>query len=63
MGVCVRSQVSWWSTSPLLRQALRQLPLQNIWLPPELRRLLGREDFGSDPGGLLQFEKENEDDR
>ena len=52
-----------WRRAQVLHQALRRLPHRDIWLPPELRRLLDREDFGSDPDGLLQFDEENEDDR
>lgn len=49
-----------WRRAQVLEKALRRLPHQEIWLPPELRRLLDHEDFGTHPDGLLQFEDEDE---
>jgi len=51
-----------WRRARVLQQALCQLPHRDIWLPPEIRRLLADEDLGGDPGGLLQL-KQDEDER
>lgn len=52
-----------WRRVQVLRQALARLPHQEVWLPPEVRHLLEHPDAGRDPSGLLQFEREEEDER
>jgi hypothetical protein len=52
-----------WRRAQVLQQALRQLPHGDVWLPPEIRRILEREAFGGGPHGLLQFKGQNEDER
>jgi len=37
-----------WRRARVLLEALRQLPHQDLWLPPELRRLLNDHDLGHD---------------
>lgn len=37
-----------WRRARVLLHALRQLPHQDLWLPPELRQLLDDDDFGGD---------------
>ncbi|HSN82721.1 MAG TPA: hypothetical protein VLS88_09105 [Polyangiales bacterium] len=50
-----------WRRAMVLQQALRRLPHRDIWLPPELRRLLADEDFGEDADGLLQLKQDEEE--
>lgn len=52
-----------WRRAQVLQDALRQLPHTDIWLPPEIRRILDAEGFGSGPPGLLQFKGANEEER
>lgn len=51
-----------WRRASVLQRALRRLPHRDIWLPPELRRLLADEDFGEDPDGLLQLKQDEEEE-
>jgi len=47
-----------WRRAEVLLDALRRLPHQDIWLPPEIRRLLSSEDFCGGPPGLLGLKEE-----
>jgi hypothetical protein len=47
-----------WRRARVLQQALCRLPHHDIWLPPELRRLLADEDLVRDPDGLLQLKQD-----
>lgn len=49
-----------WSRARVLVDALRRLPHQDIWLPPEIRRLLQGDDFGDRPARLLRWREEDE---
>lgn len=40
-----------WRRLRILLDALQRLPHEGLWLPPEVRRLVGDEDFGSSEGG------------
>jgi len=42
-----------WRRAQVLLGALRQLPHRNVWLPPEIRRLLQREDICDNPVPLI----------
>ncbi len=42
-----------WRRAEVLLRALRQLPHQEVWLPPELRRLLDVDDFCDNPVRLI----------
>ena len=42
-----------WKRASVLLSALRQLPNDDVWLPPEIRRVLEREDCGPGPDRLL----------
>jgi hypothetical protein len=45
-----------WRRAQVLLDALRRLPHREIWLPPEIRRLLQSNDFGVKPVRLLSLE-------
>jgi len=47
-----------WSRAEVLLKALRRLPHREIWLPPEIRRLLENEDFGDKAVRLIGLEDE-----
>lgn len=47
-----------WRRAEVLLDALRRLPHQEIWLPPEIRRLLSSEDFCGKPLRLLRLNDE-----
>ena len=47
-----------WRRAEVLLDALRRLPHQDIWLPPEIRRLLPSEDFCGKSPGLLGLKDE-----
>ena len=49
-----------WRRAGVLLKALRQLPHCDIWLPPEIRRLLQSDDFCENPVGLLPSEDEEQ---
>ncbi|MBW2510214.1 MAG: hypothetical protein JRE81_16415, partial [Deltaproteobacteria bacterium] len=49
-----------WRRAEVLLDALRRLPHRDIWLPPEIRRLLGRNDFGDKPVRLLTWKGKDE---
>jgi len=47
-----------WRRAEVLLDALRRLPHQEIWLPPEIRRLLSSHDFCGKPLRLLRLKDE-----
>lgn len=47
-----------WRRAEVLLDALRRLPHQEIWLPPEIRRLLSSDDFCGKPLRLLRLNDE-----
>jgi hypothetical protein len=47
-----------WRRAEVLLDALRRLPHQQIWLPPEIRRLLASEDICDNALRLLRLEDE-----
>ncbi|MBT8469440.1 MAG: hypothetical protein HKN10_18045 [Myxococcales bacterium] len=47
-----------WRRAEVLLDALRRLPHQSIWLPPEIRQLLSSEDFCGKPLRLLGLKNE-----
>jgi len=47
-----------WRRAEVLLDALRRLPHQEIWLPPEIRRLLTSDDFCGQPLRLLRLNDE-----
>ena len=49
-----------WRRAEVLLKALRRLPHGDLWLPPEIRRLLQSEDFCDDAVRLVTFEEEEE---
>ena len=49
-----------WRRAEVLLDALRRLPHRDIWLPPEIRRLLQSEDFCEKPPRLLSLEDRGE---
>jgi len=49
-----------WRRAEVLLDALRRLPHQDVWVPPELRRLLQSDDFCDNPVRLLPLEEEEE---
>lgn len=49
-----------WRRANVLLDALRRLPHEGIWLPPEIRELLDREDCGDSTDRLLRWEDEGE---
>jgi len=49
-----------WRRAEVLLDALRRLPHQDVWIPPELRRLLQSDDFCDNPVRLLRLEEEEE---
>lgn len=50
-----------WRRAEVLLEALRRLPHGDIWLPPEIRRRLDRDDFCSEPVRLLRLGEEEQD--
>ena len=49
-----------WRRAEVLLDALRRLPHRDIWLPPEIRGLLQRNDFGGKPARLLTWRGKDE---
>jgi len=49
-----------WRRAEVLLGALRRLPHGDVWLPPEVRRLLQSEDFCDDAVRLIPFGNEEE---
>ena len=49
-----------WRRAEVLLRALRRLPHQDIWLPPEIRRLLQHQDSCDTPVPLLRWKDEDE---
>ena len=49
-----------WRRANVLFDALRRLPHEDIWLPPEIRELLDREDCGDPSDRLLGWKDEGE---
>ncbi len=49
-----------WRRAEVLLNALRRLPHQDMWLPPEIRRLLRSDDFCDNPLRLVRLEQEEE---
>jgi hypothetical protein len=49
-----------WRRAQVLLDALRRLPHGDVWLPPEIRRLLQSEDFCDNPVPLIVLEDEEE---
>ncbi len=47
-----------WRRAEVLLDALRRLPHEDLWLPPEIRELLDREDCGHSPNRLLGWNDE-----
>ena len=50
-----------WRRARVLLDALRRLPHEEIWLPPEIRELLQREDFAESADRLIGLRDEDED--
>jgi len=46
-----------WRRAEVLLEALRRLPHEQIWLPPEIRRVLGGEDFGNETTRLIRSKR------
>jgi len=49
-----------WRRAKVLLSALSRLPHRDIWLPPEIRRLLQSDDFCDNPAPLVGLEDEEE---
>ena len=49
-----------WRRAEVLLNALRRLPHGDVWLPPEIRRILQSDDFCDNPVGLVRLEDEEE---
>lgn len=49
-----------WRRVEVLLDALRRLPHGDIWLPPEIRALLQRDDICEEPVRLLRWKGEEE---
>jgi hypothetical protein len=49
-----------WRRAEVLLDAVRRLPHEQIWLPPEIRDLLRSDDFCGAPVGLLSLESKEE---
>jgi hypothetical protein len=49
-----------WRRARVLLDALRRLPHGDVWLPPEIRRLLHSEDSCDDPVPLIGLEDEEQ---
>jgi hypothetical protein len=49
-----------WRRAEVLLDALRRLPHEGVWVPPEIRRLLQNDDFCHNPVRLLSLEDEEE---
>ena len=49
-----------WRRAEVLLRALRRLPHGEVWLPPEIRRLLERDDFCDKPVRLIGLPDEDE---
>lgn len=47
-----------WRRAQVLLNALRRLPHGDVWLPPEIRRLLQNDDFCDDAVRLIPLENE-----
>ena len=47
-----------WRRAEVLLRALRRLPHGDVWLPPEIRRLLQSDDFCGNPVRLVGFKGE-----
>jgi len=47
-----------WRRAEVLLGALRRLPHGDIWLPPEIRKLLPSDDFGDKPPRLIRLKDE-----
>lgn len=49
-----------WRRAEVLLDALRRLPHRELWLPPEIRRLLQREEVGGEAVSLLRCRDRDE---
>jgi len=49
-----------YSHAAVLLRALRRLPHGDVWLPPEIRRLLRSDDFCDNPNRLIGSEDEEQ---
>lgn len=49
-----------WRRAQVLLDALRRLPHGDVWLPPEIRRILEKEDFCDERARLLPWEGKDE---
>lgn len=49
-----------WRRADVLLDALRRLPHRDLWLPPEIRRLLQADDFCDKPLSLIGLKEEDE---
>jgi len=49
-----------WRRAEVLLRALRRLPHGEVWLPPEIRRLLQSDDFCGNPVRLVSLKGEEE---
>jgi len=49
-----------WRRAEVLLNALRRLPHGDVWLPPEIRRLLESDDFCGNPVRLIRLKDEDE---
>jgi hypothetical protein len=49
-----------WRRAGVLLDALRRLPHRDLWLPPEIRRLLQADDFCDKPLCLIGLKEEDE---
>ncbi|MBW2720424.1 MAG: hypothetical protein JRD94_18315 [Deltaproteobacteria bacterium] len=47
-----------WRRAEVLLRALRRLPHGDVWLPPEIRRLLQSDDFCGNPVRLVGLKGE-----
>ncbi|TNF60022.1 MAG: hypothetical protein EP303_07605 [Deltaproteobacteria bacterium] len=49
-----------WRRAEVLLNALRRLPHRDMWLPPEIRRLLESDDFCDNPFQLIRLRDEEQ---
>ena len=49
-----------WRRAEVLLGALRRLPHDDVWLPPEIRALVTPEDTGGGPEGLVRCKDRHE---
>ena len=49
-----------WRRAEVLLGALRRLPHDDVWLPPEIRALVSQEDTGGEPERLVRCKDRHE---